>query len=68
MNILKYSYPKTPTASLRILSESKEERFSGRKVAELRGCLSCCTAAKIFYNRGKDRSKILGARLSILKR
>ena len=40
------SYPKTPTASRRILSESKDDRFSGRKVAELRGCLSCCTAAK----------------------
>lgn len=34
------AYPKAPTASRKIRSESKEARFSGRKVAVFRGCLS----------------------------
>ena len=39
------AYPNAPTASRKILSESKEARFSGLKVAVFRGCLSFCTAS-----------------------
>ena len=41
----KISYPNAPTASRKILSESKDARFSGLNVAVFRGCLSFCTAS-----------------------
>ena len=44
-NKKKISYPNAPTASRRILSESKDARFSGLNVAVFRGCLSFCTAS-----------------------